>query len=456
MERLLGPSLAGPRQGSARAASAARTAGRLPLVLFLTVAGLFLPEELSFYLFGLRLTVVRLIFLLVAPVLVVRALNKLSSGFYRFLPSDLFVIVAGFWLIYAPVNIDGVAPALNHAGPTVLEFCVGYFATRFMLRGSNAALAFANVLCSTIAVVALVGALDPITNHWFVHDWGAQFISPRHVLSNWEDRYRFGLLRATGPVEHPILFGFVCAIGMLIAISVPIRRRLFVILACGLGTMLSLSSAPIQVAILGLGLLTYNFFVPRYRWSLLLVAVGFVVFVAFAVSNNPLGFIISTLTFSPDTGYYRVWTWEMVHLYVSQSPWFGLGFGKLPEDIDHSIDSLWLVLSIRAGYPGAVLVGLSLLGAIPLFTGGRRSELTSAESRLNSTLAIVLLLTFYMAFTVHIWGSAWVLVGLLIGLKAHLGEVGYVRGRLARQSPNVSFALRPDEGIARLPASLTR
>lgn len=449
MKRLLGPTLAEPRRRLARGASVVRTANRLPFVLTLIAFGLFIPEELSFYLFGLRLTVIRLIFLLLAPVLLVEGLKKLSAGLYRFVPSDLFVIAAGFWLIYAPTNIDGFLAALNHAGPTVLEFCVGYFVTRIMLCGSDAALSFANVLCRTIAVVALIGVLDPMTDHRFVHDLAAQLTAPMHSIESWEDAHRLGLLRATGPVEHPILFGFVCAIGMLIAISIPVRGRLFVILACGLGTMISLSSAPVQVMIMGLGLLAYDSLLSRnsYRWTILLVAGTFGLFAAFTISNNLIGFLISHLIFSPESGYYRVWTWESVHLYVSQSPWFGLGFGKLPEEIDHSIDSLWLVLSIRSGYPGAVLVALSLLGARPIFTGGRKSELTSAESRLSSALAIVLFLTCYMAFTVHMWGSTWVLAGLLTGLKAHLSELGYLRRNPARQSLTASLELRPGEGI---------
>ena len=331
MERLIGSTLTEPRRKLARGASVVRTANRLPFVLTLIAFGLFIPEELSFYLFGLRLTVIRLIFLLLAPVLLVKGVKKFSTGLYRFVPSDLFVIAAGFWLIYGPANIDGLLPALNHAGPTVLEFCLGYFVTRIMFCGSGAALSFANVLCRTIAVVALIGVLDPMTNHRFVHDLAAQLTAPMHDIASWEDAYRLGLLRATGPVEHPILFGFVCTIGMLIAISIPIRGRLFVSVACGLGTMVALSAAPIQVMTMGLGLLSYDSLLSRnsYRWTILLVAGAVGLFAAFTMNNNPIGFVISNLTFSPQSGYYREWTWAMVEQYVSQSPWFGLGFGEL-------------------------------------------------------------------------------------------------------------------------------
>lgn len=404
-------------------ASISGRASALPFMVTAIVVGLFLPEELSFYIFGLRLTVVRLLCLLLAPILIVKGLQKASAGRYRFVLSDLLVLLAGFWLVYGPANVDDPVSALNHAGPTILEFGVAYMATRILLSERGHALALANLLCRAIAVVALVGALDPVTNHRFAHDLAAAIAGPMHSIDSWDDAYRLGLLRATGTIEHPILFGFISTIGILIAASVPVPGRFFVIGACGLGAVLAFSSAPLQVMIIGFILLAYNSMFSRMagRW-LVLVAIGILaVTAAFVISNNPVGFIISNLTFSPESGYYREWTWHMVTLYVSQSPWFGLGFGKLPDEIDHSIDSLWLVLSIQSGYPGAVLVGLSLMGAAPI--GSRGQHLTPTEKKLATIVGIVLFLTLYIAFTVHIWGSGWILTGLLIGLKAHLTEL---------------------------------
>jgi hypothetical protein len=123
----------------------------------------------------------------------------------------------------------------------------------------------------------------------------------------------------------------------------------------------------------------------------------------------------------------------MVGLYVSQSPWVGLGYGERPEEINHSIDSLWLVLAIRSGYPGAVLVALSLFGAAAILSKGRKSDLTPVEAKLATTLGILLFLTAYIACTVHLWGTSWILTGLLIGTKAHLSELGYLRPDAARQ-----------------------
>ena len=407
----------------------------MPFVLTLIVIGLFIPEELSFYLFGLRLTVIRLTFLLLTPVLLARWTQKVSAGRYRFVMSDFFVVLTGFWLIYAPANTEGAIPALNHAGPEVLEFCIGYMTTRILLSERGHALSFVDVLCRAIAIVALVGILDPLTNHRFAHDLAAQLGMPMHSIESWEDSHRLGLLRATGPIEHPILYGFTCAIGLLLAVSIPIRGRRFAVLSCSLGTILAFSSAPIQIMLMGLGLLAYNRMLSTLslRWTALIIAGAVGIMAAFVISNSPVGFIVTHLTFSPESGYYREWTWHMVGLYVSQSPWFGLGYGVMPEEINHSIDSLWLVLAIRSGYPGAVLVALSLFGAAAVLTGGRKFGLTPVESKLATTLGILLFLTAYLSFTVHLWGTSWILTGLLIGTKAHLSELGYLRPGAAGQ-----------------------
>jgi hypothetical protein len=428
MKQFVGATIGNPRFDVARSPAAAESAATIPLVLTLIVIGLFLPEELSFYMFGLRLTVIRLICLFVAPVLLAKGIQKISSGNYRFVLSDLFVISAGFWLIYAPANVDDSMSALNHAGPLVLEFCVAYLTTRILLSEHGQALSFAAMLCRAIAIVALVGVLDPLTNHRFAHDLVAQLTAPMHNIDDWTDAYRLGLLRATGPIEHPILFAFISTIGLLVALSIPVRGRPFVIVSCALGTVLGLSSAPIQTMLFGLCLLAYNHLLSKssYRWSVLIIAGAAGIIAAFLISNNPVGFIIANLTFTAESGYYREWTWHMVGLYVSQSPWFGLGYGELPDEINHSIDSLWLVLTILSGYPGAVLVALSLVGAGPILTRGRNADLTPAESKLGTTLGIVLFLALYLGITVHMWGSTWILIGLVIGMKAHLSELGYL------------------------------
>jgi len=38
-------------------------------------------------------------------------------------------------------------------------------------------------------------------------------------------------------------------------------------------------------------------------------------------------------------------------------------------------------------------------------------------------LGIIIFLIILAGFTVHFWGSTWILIALLVGLRAHLGEL---------------------------------
>jgi hypothetical protein len=409
---------------------ATRNQVAIPWALSLIAIATFLPEELSFYIAGLRLTAMRLMFLILTPLLLVRLGRKMAAGRYRFVLSDLFVPLTGFWLIYAPANVVGVQEALNHAGPVVLEYCIAYLATRALLSEHGQALSFANLLCRMIAIVALLALLDPLTGHYFIHDLASQltgYYKPTH-----EYDYRMGLVRAAGVLEHAILFGFVCMVGLLIAVSVPIRSRRLVIMASSLGAFLAFSSAPLQAIVIGFGLLVYGRVFAQFphKW-LGLISLGVVgITLIFLIFDDPFGIVMRHMIYDPSSGYYRYWTWTLGMVPVSRSPWLGIGFNPWPSefDINHSIDSLWLMLAIQAGVPGAILVALSMIGAATFPTEGRGVSLTLAESKLGTTLGIVIFLIIFLSFTVDLWGITWILSGLLLGVRAHLGALGRVAG----------------------------
>jgi hypothetical protein len=420
--------------------TAAESQVAIPWSLSLIAITTFLPVELSFYIFGLRLTAARLLFLILTPLLLVRLGGKMAAGRYRFVLSDLFVPLAGFWIIYAPANIDGIWEALNHAGPTALEFCIGYLATRVLLSEHGQALSFANLLCRVIAIVGLLALLDVLTHSFLIHDLASRLTG--YDRGQFDLESRLGLVRASSVMEHPILLGIVCILGLLIAVSVPIRSRILIVTASGFGAFFALSSAPWQGAFMGFGLIVYGRLFARvpHKW-LVLISLGVVGIVMIPlISADPVGVITRHLIFDPESGYYRVWTWTSVIAAVSPSPWFGIGFGPYPDafDINHTIDSLWLVLTIQSGVPGAILVALSMIGAATYPTEGPGVGLTPAESKLGTTLGIGIFILFFLAFTVHFWGIAWILSGLLIGVRAHLGELGRVGPRQSRARRSVT------------------
>jgi hypothetical protein len=240
--------------------------------------------------------------------------------------------------------------------------------------------------------------------------------------------YRLGLLRAMGPFEHPILLGATSMTGCLCLTAIPFRGKSFALAGCIVGLCVSISSAPLQALIAGLGLLIYNRLFAKFAWRWYLVLFGLCTFVGgvFAFLASPMGVINQYLLFDPTSGYSREYEWQTVGIYVMSSPWVGIGFGweEIARRIDAfvSIDSVWLGKALIYGIPCPVLIGLSYVGTI-LPAAGPNIRLSSAEVKLRNVLSILMCLYLFLGFTVYFWGSFWILTALLAGVNAHLGEL---------------------------------
>ena len=357
-------------------------------MLTLIAFAIFLPEQLSFFISEFRLTPIRLVLFLLTPVLLIQFGRLLASGKRHINLPDIMVGLTGAWMIISPALVIDLNYSLHHSAPYVFEFCGSYLAGRVLLSGHGQALSFIELLCHVIAVVALLGALDTMTSQPFIHNYLAELTG---IQGNYQHEYRLGLFRATGPIEHPILYGAVCITGLLPAVALPIRARGLTIAASGLGVFLSLSSAPIEGACLGLGLLAYNrlFARLRGRWLIFFGVIMLAIAAAFALSSSPLSFIFNHLDIDPQTYWIRRYQWDTVGSVVMKSPWIGIAFQwpevskQLTTWVFTSINSLWLLLALEYGIPGSVLVGLSMLSGVP-YTKNSRSNLTMEESEIGA------------------------------------------------------------------------
>lgn len=396
----------------------------VPLPLKLIVIAALLPDEISFRVVGLLLSPERLLLLALTPVVLMRMGRLAAAGRYRFVLSDIFVPITGFWMFGSLMQTEDMAQALINAGPLALEYCVGYFTTRSLLSGGAQAISFINFLCCSIAFVALLGLLDTFAHRYLVHELTRTLVGGRTYSDAGE---RLGLLRATSTHLHPILFGATSLFGLLLAASTPIRRKTFAVVSCSIGLLIALSSAPIQGAIMGFGLLAYNriFAGIRFRWVGLISTAIIGITIIFMTIDNPFGFVFNHLVFDVQSAYYRMFIWQMATAALHHSPWFGLSF-IFPADyeIPSSVDSLWLLWALQFGIPGAVVFLLSVVGAASLPTSGRGVHLTGAESKLGTTLGIMIFLFVFLGFTVDFFGTAWILIPLLVGVRARLGEIG--------------------------------
>ncbi len=411
-----------------------RTAAALPGALYLVLVATFLPEALSFYIAGLRLTVIRLIFLAFTPFLAFRLLQQVAAGRYRFVPSDIVVPLTGVWMFLAPAASQDLQAALAHSGPVVLEFCGAYWTMRLLLTRHGEAITATSFLCGVIAVVAVLGILDPLLDQYFVHYWSNTLTGYGKPLPRGLER-RLGLLRGMGPLEHPILFGTACSVGLLLAAFTAVKTRRLKLLICGAGVFFSFSAAPIMGAILGCGLLLYDRVLVGIgcRWRALSSLLGGGAALLFLLHSAPFGFILRHLVlFDQGSGYDRLLQWQVTGGFLLQfSPWFGLGFEPIPDHLrfqmfsmSGSIDALWLNMALYCGIPGSILIGLSVITSMCLSTRSRGVRLQPDEARLGTAISVVLCAMIFVGFTTHFWGIDWVLFALLMGMRAHLSAFG--------------------------------
>lgn len=429
------PATAGAGAAVAGAASPRVTAAGLPPVVSLLVVAIFLPEALSFTAFELRLTAARLLMLILVPVLLVGFSGLIASRHYRFVLSDLLMPVTGLWMMLAPAVIDGLPTALKSGGIIALEFIGPYLIVRCFVRSIDHVHRTVRLFCTVAALVGPLAMLDTIENYSVLHDQLAHLTGyvygSANVAHDPADNYRLGLYRAQAVFEHPILFGIAMCYSLILAGSLTGARRALCFLGCGAGLFLSLSSAPWLAAAIGLGCLIYRRIAwsVGHRWLLLVGCGAAMVGAVFIVSKNPFGFLFSHLTLDAATGYFRLLIWQYAGWDLWQSPIFGIGLltdWLRPDWMPSSVDSLWLRSAMLYGIPGSALIALSLISASSHAVRVSSRNLRwigPSEVRLAEALGIIAFLTVFLGFTVHYWGICSLILSLLVGLRATLGQL---------------------------------
>jgi len=433
--------------------AARERAAKVPVVFVLLACTIFLPEETSFYVGTLRMTLARLVLLVAAPYAIYRYGRMFGARNYRFVWDDALIPLFGVWMIIAPTVAESLSRGLAFGGSAALELCLPYMLIRGRIDRHGQALVIVKMILIAISIVGLLGLLDWATNEWFVRDLASKLTGYVKDYGSRATQYdwRFGLLRASSAVEHPIHLGAICAIGAMLSTALRGWLRWSLFLACLIGLMTSLSSAPAGAFALGIGLLTYEAVlrkVPGRRAFLALLSCAAVA-VIFAGSSNPWAFIFSKLCFDPTTGDYRLQEWQTLWPYVLQAPIFGSGTGQesLSQDLLASVDSLWLRDAIWLGIPGMILTFLIFPGCASLKINfhDRNLNLGPQEQRLALSLDIVIVMLVLIGTTVYFWGAIWVFMGLSFGLRAHIGNLAALPSQFPRENshrPN-SVAQRP-------------
>jgi len=145
---------------------------------------------------------------------------------------------------------------------------------------------------------------------------------------------------------------------------------------------------------------------------------------------NPLGLLFNYLVFDPQTAYYRLLQWQCVGGdVIMDSPIIGAGLSDDWVDyceLSPSIDSLWLLMAKQYGIPGSLLMFFTWIVACSssVSIADDSLNLTKQERQLGFVLNIIVGLMIYIGFTVFYWGTVYILVMFLLGIRVHLGAMG--------------------------------
>ena len=338
--------------------------------------------------------------------------------------TDFFACATAAWMIVAAVSTGGWGSLPSAAGAETLEFIGGYIIARGFFFEPTALDSFIRVLRAFAIVAIFLALADTVSGRWITQDIaGAIFhVSPPGPV------YREGIVRATSTFDHPILFGTFCSLvaAVLLYSTLSSLRRIVSVGLCFLGCLLSLSSAALISFFIVLALYIYDRLMSRYSWRWHVVWLGLTAFLGalFLLSNHPIGWLLSHLTLDPQSGYFRLLIWDAAFIKIGQSPLTGFGFNLLNHEIlDTTVDSVWLLSSLRFGVPMIVLLLLTNVSALwPGRQRAKKMRVDSSMDELRRGFTIVLLMFMFTGLTVHFWNFMWIFWGLCIGIRASLRE----------------------------------
>jgi hypothetical protein len=382
-----------------------------PLLLMVFVISILPP--VYFHIGETRLSLTRIFLLLTFLPLGFRLLSG-KAGPLRAI--DIFLILFSVWMAVTILLHQGLS-RIPLAGISVVEFLGGYLIGRTLITNATDYRLFLFYLFWAQLFLMPFSLLEFFTNVNLLHDFfGLVFETFKKVPSQ---TWRNGFARVISGFEHPILYGLFCSIMVAPFFYLyrdrPVKALSFAALPIGM-TYMSLSSAPL----IGIGLCALLIAwdcATRSNWKPLLWIVCLVyVFLSIASNRGPVIILIDTLTFDPHTAWTRIWTFRYGSTEVMQNPIFGIGFTNdwpRPSWLTPSVDNFWLLIAMRHGLTGFILLGLALGTGLWAILRVKILNHTLALWRTGYVIALVGL--YFSLATVHIWGDTSSLIMCFIG-----------------------------------------
>lgn len=392
--------------------------GTLPLPAILYLVSVVTPIMFNIgplVLSGLRLYLV----LLIIPLL----FQLFSGRFGRVSAIDLLFMLHVAWML--PVfAVNNPSQAVTQVGSLGAEFLGGYLVGRAYIRTPEAFAALCRWVIFLVLCTTPFAILETQTGRPIIMDMIDKLPGIRSV-SDVGNPPRMGLERAQVVFTHPIHYGLFCSVAFSLAFvalkdqTSTAKRYVtsFIVLVTG---FLSLSSGSLLAMMLQLFLIIWAtmFDSMRWRWWLLLGLACTAYIVIDILSNrSPVTAVLSRLAFSTHNLYWRVTIFEWGMKNVWANPIFGIGLNDwVRPHYMHSgsMDNFWLVMAVRYGIPGfLLLVSGYVIGIFRVMWRNFDADPVLLNFR-RAWVFTFLGLSFTLS-TVHVWINLYSFVFFLFG-----------------------------------------
>jgi hypothetical protein len=385
---------------------------KLQILLF----SFMVPREFNFFLGVFSVSAYRLILILLLPYVLFHLLNNR----FKWRAPDIAVLALSFWPLIAYTINTNISTGIESGGILFLELFVPYFLTRIEVKSYSHLKSLSNTILVVIALLCISAIPESIYGKAFIHEYASQLTG--NSFSNTPVN-RFGIWRAYGPTDHPIILGAICSIGIVISLVLAVRQKKYIVtLALSIiGVITAASSAPLLSAVAQLGLVSWSrlFSGKPHKWLLLIGLILFAyVIVDIASNRDPFRVMFSYLLFNTGNGYVRYYMWSssmFLSLHEWQSALFGFGlstemFALLDTEymqglMTRTVDSYWLVLLLRFGWPMLIIYWLTVIAVCLQLTKSISHQRRINKRRLIEAWLICVIAFSLIAFTVHFWAQ---------------------------------------------------
>lgn len=438
------------------------TTRRLPKAVLLYLIVVMTP--LFFNLGPLTMTPLRSVLFVMVPIL----LGQLFSGrLGRIFATDILFILHLAWgaVALAVNNPDQVVQQIGSVG---IEFIGGYLVGRAYIRTRADFIA----LCKTVGVLVVImlpfAVYETLTGNPIIIT-ALNKIPGLRAVGNVAAEKRMGLERVQGVFTNPIHFGLFCSSTFaltLVALKdvLPTLRRLATGAAVAGCVFFSLSSGALLPIIMQSFLIIWaasfrKFNFDRPWTALLILAAIFYVVIDILSNRTPLEVFFSYATFSSHNAYWRgiIFQWGMKSVWAHPLTGIGLNDWVRPWFMHSgSMDNFWLVMTVRYGIPGFLLLASGyLLGVWGV--ARRRFAADPALSQLRQAWMFTIVGLTFTLCTVHIWTSIYSFVFFVFGsgiwfIRAELiNKTALPDDGMSNRSEFRNFSSIAEQGVTQLP-----